>query len=85
MKARRWDSCDEADDEVAGVEEDGAGAVFPDVFESELKLAIGTELQALLSERRAGNIPAEALELGTVTAVDALASVEVNTADFSGD
>ncbi len=50
MKARGWDSGDQADDEVAGVEEDGAGAVLPDVFESELKLAVGAELQAVLSE-----------------------------------
>ncbi len=30
MKARRRDSGDEADDDVAGGEEDRAGAVFPD-------------------------------------------------------
>jgi len=36
MKARWWDGGDEANDEVARVEEDSAGAVFPDVFESEL-------------------------------------------------
>jgi len=47
MKARWWDSCDEADDEVARVEEDGAGAVYPDVFESELELAIGSRFRSV--------------------------------------
>jgi len=61
MKARWRDSCDEAGDEVARVEEDGAGAVFPDVFESELELAIGAEFQAVLSKRGPRDIPAEAL------------------------
>jgi len=61
MKARRWDSRDEADDEVAGLKQNGAGAVFPDVFESELELAIGAEFQAVLSKRGARDIPAKAL------------------------
>ena len=58
MKARWWDSCDEAGDEVARRKQNGAGAVFPDVFESELKLAIGAEFQAVLSKRGARDIPA---------------------------
>jgi len=48
MKARWWDSGDEADDEVAGRKQDSAGAVLPDVFESELELAIGALSAAFL-------------------------------------
>jgi len=84
MKARWWDSGDEADDEVAGRKHDNAGAVFLDVFESELKLAVGAKFQAVLSKRRARDIPAKALQLATVAAVDALTSMEVDAADFSG-
>jgi len=73
-----------ADDEVARLKQNGAGAVFPDVFESELELAIGAEFQAVLSKRRSRDIPAEALDLSSVAAVDALTSVEINAADFSG-
>jgi|GEM_PF-1005335 len=83
MKARWWDCRDEADDEVARRKQNGAGAIFPDALESELELAVGAEFQAVLSERRARDIPVKALQLATVTAVDALASVEVNAADFS--
>jgi len=61
MKARWWDSRDEADDEVARRKQNGAGAVFPDALESELELAIGPELEAVLSKQRACDIPAEAL------------------------
>jgi len=75
-----WDCRDEADDEVAGLKQDSAGAVFPDALESELELAIGAEFQAVLSKRGARDIPAEALDLSSVAAVDALASVEVNAA-----
>jgi len=78
-----WDCRDEADDEVAGLKQDSAGAVFPDALESELELAVGAKFQAVLSKRRACDIPAEALDLSSVAAVDALASVEVNAADFS--
>jgi|GEM_PF-2040545 len=46
------DSGDEADDEVAGRKQECAGAVFPDALESELELAIGAELEAVLSKRR---------------------------------
>jgi len=61
MKARWRDSCDEADDEVAGRKQDSAGAVFPNALESELELAVGAKFQAVLSKRRACDIPAEAL------------------------
>ena len=61
MKARRRDSGDEADDEVARRKQNGAGAIFPDALESELELAVGAELEAILSKRRACDIPAEAL------------------------
>jgi len=61
MKARRWDCRDEADDEVAGLEQDRADAVFPEALESEHELAVGAELKAVLSKRMARNIPAEAL------------------------
>jgi len=61
MKSRWWDSGDEADDEVAGLKHECAGAVFPDLFEGEFELAIGAELEAVLSERRSRDIPAEAL------------------------
>ena len=73
-----------ADDEVARLKQNGAGAVFPDVFESELELAVGATLQAVLSKRGARDIPAKALQLSSVAAVDALTSVEINAADFSG-
>jgi len=53
MKARRWDSRDEADDEIAGRKQECAGAVFPNVFESELELAVGAKFQAVLSKRGA--------------------------------
>jgi len=85
VKARWWDCRDETDDEVAGWKQDRAGAVFPDVLESELKLAIGAKFQAVLSKRGARNIPAKALQLGSVTAIDALTSVEIHASDFSGD
>ena len=64
MKARWWDSCDEADDEVARRKQNGACAVFPDVFESELELAIGAEFQAVLS-KRGGAWPARSPEAAT--------------------
>jgi len=41
------------------------------------------EFQAVLSERRSRDMPAETLEFSSVAAVDALMSVEVNAADFS--
>jgi len=84
MKARWWDSRDEADDEVARRKQECAGAIFPNALESELELAVGVTLQAVLSERRSRDIPAEALELSSVAAVDALTSMEVDAADFSG-
>jgi|GEM_PF-1791047 len=70
MKARRWDGRDEADDEVAGLEQECAGAVFSNALESELELAVGAELEAVLSKRRARDIPAKALQLATVVAID---------------
>jgi|GEM_PF-1946340 len=51
MKARRWDGCDEADDEVAGLGQECAGAIFPNAFESELELTLGAELEAVLGKR----------------------------------
>jgi len=63
-----------ADDEVAGRKQNGAGAVFPDVFESELELAVGAELEAILSERRAGDILADAL--GSRSSCNSLISVD---------
>jgi len=64
MKARRRDSRDEADDEVARRKHDSAGAVFPDVFKSELELAIGAKLEAVLSKRSGGK-PAWSPEAAT--------------------
>jgi len=62
LKARRRDSGDEADDdEVARLEQEFAGAIFPNVFESELELAVGAEFQAVLSETGARNILTETL------------------------
>jgi len=52
MKARWWDCGDEADDEVAGRKQECAGAVFPDAFESELELAVGSELSPCLNRYR---------------------------------
>ena len=82
MKARWRDSRDEADDEVAGLKQNGAGAIFPNALESELELAVGAKLEAVLSKRRSRDIPAEALDLSSVAAVDALTSMEVDAADF---
>ncbi len=70
MKARRWDSRDEADDEIAGRKQECAGAVFPNVFESELKLAVGPEFQAVLS-KRSGAWPARSPEAATPRAAAA--------------
>jgi len=62
LKARRRDSGDEADDdEVARLQQECAGAIFPNVFESELELAVGAEFQAVLSETGARNILTETL------------------------
>ena len=62
VKARWWDECTEATDEVEGVEQHGVGAVFPRALETYPYSAVGMLFEALKGERRTRDVAAQALE-----------------------
>ncbi|MBI2892542.1 MAG: hypothetical protein HYY06_03255 [Deltaproteobacteria bacterium] len=70
------------DQEILGLKDESAGAISPDAFERELEAAIGTELEALLSDGRPGDVLAEPLDLSSVAAVDDLLRVHVDASHF---
>jgi hypothetical protein len=69
VESRRRDEGGEPGDEVEGVEQDGVGAVLPGRLEREPDAAVVVEREALLGERRPGEVAAQALEARAVTAV----------------
>jgi hypothetical protein len=73
----------EPDQQVLGLEQDGASAVFPDALQLELQASVGALREPFESERGAGDIAGEALELFAVATVDEL--LPISTVSALGD
>ncbi|KIG11548.1 hypothetical protein DB30_03361 [Enhygromyxa salina] len=59
MKSRRRDQCDEPRDEIMRVQHHRVRAIAPGVFEPiHQTLALGSELEPLLSDWRSRDVPA---------------------------
>ena len=80
VKPRRRDEGAEPRDEVEGVEQDGVGAVFPRGLEGEADAPVAVKLEAVLVERRTGDVAAEPLEALAVAAVDDDLGVDIDPA-----
>ena len=70
MEVRRWHSRNETGQQVERLEHECARAVFPDVLQVQPDAAVGTLLESLLGDGRAGDVLAKALELPSVAAID---------------
>src|SRR5690606_41949685 len=69
-------------DEVEGVEQDGVGAVLPGRLEREPDAAVVMEREALLGERRPGEVAAEPLEARAIAAVERDLRMHVDPTDL---
>jgi hypothetical protein len=78
VESGRRDEGAEPREEVEGLEQDGAGAVFPRGLEGEADAPVGVELEALLVERRSGDVAAEPLEAFAVAAVHRDLGVDIH-------
>jgi hypothetical protein len=68
-----------SDQQIVGLEPEGARAVLPKVLERQFEAAIGAPIEALLRERGSHGVSTEPLELRSIAAVDPLLGVDVDT------
>src|SRR5882724_2021869 len=65
-----------------GLEQERAGAVFPNILQRQLETAVDVTLEALLGKRRSHDVAAKSLELGAVVPVNALLGVDADAERF---
>jgi hypothetical protein len=82
VQARRRHRGAEPDQQVVGLEQDGAGAVLPDALQLELEASVGALREPLEGEWRPGDVTSEALELFAVATVDELLGVDADAERF---
>lgn len=58
--------------EIIGLEQDGSGAVLPNLLQRQLQPAIGAQLESVLGQRWAGDVAGESFELLSIPTVDEL-------------
>jgi hypothetical protein len=80
MQSRRGHRGHQASEQVERFEHERTRAVSPYFLQLELEPPVGATREALLGEGGTGDVPAQALDLGAVAAVDLLFGVHVHAA-----